>query len=93
MSTFDAIKKGLTVILAAGGLAGPIAVIVYTSSRASAEDLDNLKTEHAVLQRAHDDLAMKTERDRAEMLRRLDRMDEKQDRVLELLETPRRRGR
>ena len=88
LTLFDAIRRGLTIILAAGGLAGPVAVIVYTSSRAAASDVNDLKAKHSVLQQAHDDLVSSVARDRAEMVRRLDKMDEKQDHMIELLEAP-----
>lgn len=86
MSTLDAVKRGLTVLLAVGGLAGPVAVIVYTSSRASADDLAAEVKTRAVLQQKHDDLR----REHDDLVRRvdyrLDRMDTKQDRMLEILE-------
>lgn len=93
MSTFDAVKRGLTVLLAAGGLAGPVAVIAYSSSRASADDLAEEIRARAVLEARHNDLAAQHEDERREVRRRLERLDAKQDRMLELLEhAPRRRG-
>ena len=89
MTVFAAVKRGLVVLLAAGGLAGPVAVIVYTSSRASAEDLANEIRARAVLEAKHEDLAAQHDDDRREVRRRLERMDAKQDRMLELLEAVR----
>ncbi len=86
MTAFESVKKGLVVVLAAGGLAGPIAVIIYTSSRASADDVSTEVRARSILEQKHIDLASRVEEDRREVRRSLERLTEKQDRMLELLE-------
>ncbi len=90
MTAIEAVKKGLVVILAAGGLAGPIAVIIYTSSRASADDVHELAEKQSTLKQSHEDLVLRVADDRHEVRYRFERLDAKLDRMIELLETPRR---
>ncbi len=90
MTALESVKKGLVVVLAAGGLAGPVAVIVYTSSRASADDVREIDRRQSTLKQSHDDLAARVGDDRQEVRRRFERLDAKLDRMLELLQTPRR---
>lgn len=86
MTSLDWIKRMVAVLVAAGGLGGAVTVIVYTASRASADDLAAEVRARAVLEQKHDALDKRSDDDRREVRRRLERLDAKQDRMLELLE-------
>ncbi len=94
MGPIDAVRRAVILLVAAGGLGGAVTAVVFAAGRASTDDLAAVKTDHARLRQAHDDLTLKVDDDRREVRRRLDRLDAKQDRMIDILETlPRSRGR